>query len=326
VNVDHMSLYCGGMSVQHNSINKGRCGLCGDSFSGTHPHQAGGTYATGTISRSYMPGQVIDIELDLVANHLGFFTFAICPHNDQYSSPARSCFEKHPLKVIAARKKTLTPTSEQTYFATKGTGLKRMKVALPKDMTCTGCILQYTYTTGNNWGKGPQGAEVQSQDCLDPSSGGSLGCGIQETFRGCADICIGSFCPRDQNTCKRVQDIHDGVGSFSPRPPAFPTRPPTPPTHAYLPTRPKPTEEPNSETCELAGIKAQYFSIAGDQYCKKSCLDKTKKECFAGGNTRFLCYCENNPTKVAEQFSHIPVVVDVVERNNVTHDIWMTVG
>ena len=27
-------------------------------------------YATGTISRSYMPGQVIDIEIYLIANHL----------------------------------------------------------------------------------------------------------------------------------------------------------------------------------------------------------------------------------------------------------------
>merc|ERR1719422_572966 len=122
VNVDHMSLYCGGLSVQHNSVNQGRCGLCGDSFSGTHPHQAGGMFATGTIARSYMPGQIIDIELDLVANHLGFFTFAICPHNDQYSSPARSCFEKHPLKVLAARKRTLTPPLNNPILQPKAQG------------------------------------------------------------------------------------------------------------------------------------------------------------------------------------------------------------
>ena len=30
----------------------------------------------------------------------------------------------------------------------KGVGIKKMKVELPKNMTCTQCILQYTYTSG----------------------------------------------------------------------------------------------------------------------------------------------------------------------------------
>ena len=68
------------------------------------------------------------------------------------------------------------------------------------------------------------------------------------------------------------------------------------------------------------------FSTEGDQYCKESCLGKTETECYAGGNTQFLCYCERNPAKVEEQFSYNPVVVDVVERKNITHDIWIAFG
>ena len=41
-NYDDSALYCGGLAVQHNSINKGRCGICGDEFSKNHDHQAGG--------------------------------------------------------------------------------------------------------------------------------------------------------------------------------------------------------------------------------------------------------------------------------------------
>ena len=90
-----------------------------------------------------------------------------------------------------------------------------MRVELPGNLSCSQCILQVirrimmmmvmmmvmimvmvmqtTYTAGNNWGSGPQSAEVASQDCVE--GGAKLGCGPQETFRGCADICVGGFCP-----------------------------------------------------------------------------------------------------------------------------------
>ena len=41
-NYEHSSLYCGGFAVQHNKVNKGRCGICGDAYTGSQPHQAGG--------------------------------------------------------------------------------------------------------------------------------------------------------------------------------------------------------------------------------------------------------------------------------------------
>ena len=41
-NVDDSGLWCGGMKVQHNDVNQGRCGICGDPYIGEQPHQAGG--------------------------------------------------------------------------------------------------------------------------------------------------------------------------------------------------------------------------------------------------------------------------------------------
>ena len=66
---DEGKLYCGGVGVQHNSINKGRCGVCGDAWSGPHHHQAGGQFATGTIARSYEPGQIIDVNINLASKY-----------------------------------------------------------------------------------------------------------------------------------------------------------------------------------------------------------------------------------------------------------------
>ena len=107
----------------------------------------------------------------------------------------RECFLSYPLTVMG-----LDRHEPSTYHATPGTGFKRMRVMLPANLTCSQCILQYTYTSGNNWGKGAQSAEVATQDCIEEKEG-KLGCGSQETFRGCADICIGEFCPSDQETC-----------------------------------------------------------------------------------------------------------------------------
>lgn len=51
------------------------------------------------------------------------------------------------------------------------------RVRLPPYVTCTQCVLQWTYYTGNMWGKCPNGTEA-------------VGCGQAETFRNCADIAI----------------------------------------------------------------------------------------------------------------------------------------
>ena len=53
--------------------------------------------ATGTIGRSYyQPGQVIDVIIDLVAFHRGFFAFKICPQNN----PQRQFTKSKPIQVL----------------------------------------------------------------------------------------------------------------------------------------------------------------------------------------------------------------------------------
>ncbi len=42
--------------------------------------------------------KVIDVHIDIVANHWGYFYFQLCPHNDHHSAPAHECFEQYRLK------------------------------------------------------------------------------------------------------------------------------------------------------------------------------------------------------------------------------------
>ena len=51
------------------------------------------------------------------------------------------------------------------------------KVELPPYLTCTQCVMQWTYYAGNTWGTCSNGDEA-------------VGCGPQETFVNCADVAI----------------------------------------------------------------------------------------------------------------------------------------
>ncbi|KOB74812.1 putative chitin binding domain protein [Operophtera brumata] len=112
--------------------NEGKCGVCGDAHhvSEPRPHEAGGMYGKGIVTRHYSVGQEIEVEVELTANHLGTF------------------------KEIF-----------------------RYRVRLPPYITCTQCVLQWTYYTGNMWGICSNGTEA-------------VGCGRSETFRNCADVSV----------------------------------------------------------------------------------------------------------------------------------------
>lgn len=144
--------------------NGGKCGLCGDphQVEKPRPHEAGGQYAKGIISRRYSVGQVfffiiivvlrififryfqeIHIEIELTANHLGKFEIYICPNNNPAQEATPECFQRHPLY--------LSGTKQIAFHIPEDSNKKdifRYKVTLPAYVTCTQCVLQWTYFTG----------------------------------------------------------------------------------------------------------------------------------------------------------------------------------
>ncbi|XP_045533474.1 uncharacterized protein LOC123720762 isoform X3 [Pieris brassicae] len=154
--------------------NQGRCGVCGDAdhITEPRPHEAGGMYGKGIITRHYSVGQEIEVEIELTANHLGTFVMKLCPNNNPKQEATQECFDRYPLFVSGTREdRFLIPldTAKKEVF--------RYRVRLPAYITCTQCVLQWTYYTGNMWGICPNGTEA-------------VGCGRSETFRNCADISI----------------------------------------------------------------------------------------------------------------------------------------
>ncbi|XP_064485788.1 uncharacterized protein LOC135398299 [Ornithodoros turicata] len=176
-NFDDSELFCGGIKAQWQD-NCGRCGVCGDNFSDPPPrrHETGNEYARNITVRTYEPGSNVDIVVDIVANHLGYFEFALCPRDDFSVAETEECFDSHPLEVMGDGKEEADSASRyRIKNATNGIYLTR--VMLPPDITCTSCVLRWHWRSGNNWGQCADGTEA-------------LGCGPQETYRNCADIAI----------------------------------------------------------------------------------------------------------------------------------------
>nr|CAD7432448.1 unnamed protein product [Timema monikensis] len=179
VNYNDNELFCGGYAVQWEQ-NQGRCGVCGDPFHliDPRPHEAGGLYAKGIIGRHYTSGQEIDVEVELTANHWGRFEMYLCPNNNPREEATQSCFDRFPLYLSGSK-----DVGFQIPLETKKKAVFRYKVRLPAYVTCSQCVVQWTYftgqaySTGNMWGTCANGTEA-------------VGCGRPETFRNCADITI----------------------------------------------------------------------------------------------------------------------------------------
>ncbi|KAI9553904.1 hypothetical protein GHT06_019174 [Daphnia sinensis] len=170
-NVNDMGLNCGGLEVQFNGVNQGRCGECGDEWSLPRPrsNDEGGLYGTGVIGKTYRQGSVINATVLLTANHYGFFTFRLCPKTSAQQLVTQQCLDQY----------LLTLSDGSTKFPIQTLGVYFYpKIQLPPGLTCNNCVLQWRYTAGNNWGI-----------CEDGT--GAVGCGdYQETFVNCADIAI----------------------------------------------------------------------------------------------------------------------------------------
>lgn len=157
--------------------NGGKCGVCGDSYDEAQPrtHEAGGEFGQGIITKEYIVGQVIDIEIDVTANHYGYFELKLCPTNNKNKAATQECLDKYPLFLAS------DPTSSRFYVpkdAKKKVYLE-YQVLLPENVICSQCVVQWTYYTGNTWGICANGTQA-------------IGCGDQEMFRNCADIKIRS--------------------------------------------------------------------------------------------------------------------------------------
>nr|KAG5707276.1 hypothetical protein BaRGS_000050 [Batillaria attramentaria] len=144
-NYDDNALFCGGFSTQYGT-NHGKCGVCGDPWNEPPPraNEAGGRYGNGIITRTYAPGEEINVRVVITANHKGWFEFRLCDHNDPSTPITHECLDKHLLE--------LADGSGTRYQLGTRTGYVDLKLKLPPGLTCTQCVLQWKWHAGNSYG------------------------------------------------------------------------------------------------------------------------------------------------------------------------------
>ncbi|XP_048764475.2 uncharacterized protein LOC125672300 [Ostrea edulis] len=188
-----MQLWCGGKWNQWGH-NGGKCGVCGDPYQQKpRENEAGGKYATGIISKCYpynSSGQTVTIKVELTANHLGYFEFRLCEHNDTSTPISQSCLDGNLLRF--SDNTTRYNVRDGVY------GVINLQLQVPATVLCTQCVLQWKYNTGNSWG------------C--DGGGCGMGRGMQEQFYGCADIAILRSC--DHFTGLEHHSIFPNIPNF----------------------------------------------------------------------------------------------------------------
>ncbi|XP_062594876.1 uncharacterized protein LOC134256230 [Saccostrea cucullata] len=173
-NYNDNQLFCGGKQHQH-LTNGGKCGVCGDPYEMPQPrdNEGGGKYSSGVISKCYTKtSSMIEVKVQITANHLGYFEFRLCEHNDPFTPVTQECLDEHVL--------TLYNGEGTRYYVAPENGEYTVELVLPEDIQCNQCVLQWKYNTGNSWG-------CEGELC-------GLGYGDQEQFYGCSDISVLESC------------------------------------------------------------------------------------------------------------------------------------
>lgn len=129
---DDNELNCGGTHRQWNA-NGGQCGVCGESFDKPQQYMKGGSKYLGKIVRTYTAGSEIDIEIKLTANHKGVFEFRICNLNSMDGNDVtQECLNKTMLSIAGTTDTRYVLDNQMTH---------KYKIQLPKDLTCSHCVL-----------------------------------------------------------------------------------------------------------------------------------------------------------------------------------------
>ncbi|XP_068895348.1 uncharacterized protein [Tenebrio molitor] len=144
INYDDDQNYCGGMTEQWDYFG-GKCGVCGDRYDDPHPqdNENTGKYGKGIIAKQYTSGSVIDIEVLLTTNHMGYFNFSLCVLEDPNAPESgEDCFK--PITLGDGSPKYVLPNKEEEDNDTVNLTLK-----LPDGLTCDRCVLRWNYNAGN---------------------------------------------------------------------------------------------------------------------------------------------------------------------------------
>ena len=129
---DHQ-MFCGGIHMQHEK-NGGKCGICGEAANLQKRFERGGSLYRDLIVREYLKGQTIEVEVEITANHWGYFQFKVCNIDGNKSDATQECLDKNILSDSSGKTKFFVDRNSK--------GIVKFEVDLPADLLCNHCVFQ----------------------------------------------------------------------------------------------------------------------------------------------------------------------------------------
>lgn len=135
-------------------------GICGDPFDGIYDHPSSNFAGMPMPPKdTYTQGGGMTIQIDISANHGGFWEFSVCDH----TAISQECFDRNKLKSMQHNSEQVwmlhrmlnSPTEQRpdSYF---------VEMKLPPWLVCDHCVLQWTWWTAHN---------CLAQECDGPECG-----------------------------------------------------------------------------------------------------------------------------------------------------------
>ena len=295
-----------------------RHGLCGDPSSTTSsdiPQQATEIFlhkSRGAIQGQYRAGEGIEIELEITANHAGYFEFYLCDTpSEMIASPARgqACLNKHRL-VRAANGPDDTPIDgsypsrwytpslafgdgadsapiDPAQFGTQASSgqtvskgrimpnsqLFKLKFLLPFDVECERCVLQWYWRTANSCNPAGLQSFLQAIGKSDWARNSNM------------SPCGGDHYAEEFWNCADIKVSKDrsstpSIPTSSPATPApAPMSTPTPAMPIPVASEPQPEPEPRPEPEPQLGCSKLWGQCGGVGWSGATCCVNSQCKC-----------------------------------------------
>lgn len=105
------------------------------------PNEHLGEHGKGIITRRYKQGQNFTASVELTFSHLGYFEFRLCNLTNENKTEPEDCFDQNLLSLSDGSGVQFPVMEFEAHWY-------NINLTLPRDVTCTHCVLQWQYVAG----------------------------------------------------------------------------------------------------------------------------------------------------------------------------------
>lgn len=132
-NYEDNQMNCGGYATQWYQ-NGGKCTICGESYSSPIKQYN----SSSIVVKEYTQGQAITAQVEITANHMGWFEFRLCSL-DNTTVDVQSCLYQNVLRDRTGNTRFLVASNQQ--------GIVNYELMLPLTLSCRHCVFQVILIT-----------------------------------------------------------------------------------------------------------------------------------------------------------------------------------